>query len=121
MTICKTVHLVLSDYCLSVLSVCNVGVCIVAIEVGLGPGQIVLDGDPAPPPKMDTASQFSAHVCCGGQTAAWIKMPLDTEVDLGPGDTVLDGDLLSQMRGQSTPNFGPCLWWQNCCMDQDET
>jgi len=54
-------------------------------EVGLGPGDIVLDGDPAPPP------QFSAHVYCG-QTAGWIKMPLGTEVGLGPGDIVLDGD-----------------------------
>ena len=63
-----------------------------AIEVGLGPGQIVLEGDPAAPPKRGTASQFSARVCCGGQTAGWIKMPLDTEVGLGPGDIVLDGD-----------------------------
>ena len=32
-----------------------------AIEVGLGPGNFVLDGDPAPPPKKrGTASNFWA-------------------------------------------------------------
>jgi len=36
------------------------------MEVGLGPGDFVFDGDPAPP-KKGTASptQFSAHVYCG--------------------------------------------------------
>jgi len=38
-------------------------------KVGFGPGHIVFDGDPAPPQKGDTASQFSAHVYCG-QTVA---------------------------------------------------
>jgi len=28
------------------------------LEVGLGPGHIVLDGDPAPSPKRDTAPNF---------------------------------------------------------------
>jgi len=53
------------------------------MEVGLGPGHTVLDGDPAP--------QFSAHVCCG-QMAGWIKMPLGTEVGLGPSHVVFDWD-----------------------------
>jgi len=43
-------------------------------EVGLGPGDIVLDGDPALPKKGHNP-YFSAHVFCG-QTAGWIKMPL---------------------------------------------
>ena len=35
------------------------------MEVGLGPGDIVLDWDPASPPPSGTASpQFSAHVYC---------------------------------------------------------
>jgi len=40
-------------------------------EVGLGPGDIVLDGDSAPPPNERgiAAPNFSAHVCCG-QTVA---------------------------------------------------
>ena len=61
------------------------------MEVGLGPGDFVLDGDPAPSEKKaQPPTQFLAHVCCG-QTAEWIKMPLGKEVNLGPGDVVLDG------------------------------
>ena len=39
-------------------------------QVDLGPSDIVMDGDPAPPPKKKggRAAQFSAHVYCG-QTA----------------------------------------------------
>jgi len=63
------------------------------MEVGLGPGHIVLDGDPAlAPQKRRHSPQFSAHVYCG-QMAGWIKMPLRImEVGLGPGYVVLDGD-----------------------------
>ena len=51
--------------------------------VRLGPGHIVLDGNPAPPPpKKRHRPQFSAHVRCG-QTTGWIKMPLGVEVALG--------------------------------------
>jgi len=53
------------------------------IEVGLYPGHIALDGDPAPP-------KFSTHVCFG-QMAGWIKMPLGTKVALGQGHTVRTG------------------------------
>jgi len=64
----------------------------IGMQVGLDPGHIVLDGDPAPPPQRGTAAtQFLAHICCG-QIAAWIKMPLGTEVGLGPDDIVLDGN-----------------------------
>ena len=61
------------------------------VQVGLGPGHIVLDWDPAlPPPKVQNP-QFSAHICCS-QMAGWIKMPLGMEVGLSPGDFVLDGN-----------------------------
>jgi len=62
------------------------------MEVGLGQGDFVLDGDPAPLPKKVEGSwvQFSAHVYCG-LTAEWIKMALGTHVGLGPGQIVLDG------------------------------
>ena len=53
------------------------------MDVGLGPGDFVLDGDPALQRKGHIP-QFSAHVCCG-QTAGWMKTPLCMEVDLGPG------------------------------------
>jgi len=47
--------------------------------VGLGPGHIVLDWDPAglPFPKRGQSPQFSAHIWCG-QMAEWIKMPLSS-------------------------------------------
>ena len=83
------------------------------MEVGIGPGQFVFDGDPAPPQflsivvkrqddqdatrprrrcvrwvviplKRGTTPQFSVHVYCD-QTAGWMKMPLGMEVDLGQG------------------------------------
>ena len=57
------------------------------MQVGLGPGHIVLDGDPAPPPLKGHSPQFLAHVY-SGQTAGWIEMPLGTEVNLGLGDAV---------------------------------
>jgi len=62
------------------------------MEVGLGPGHIVLDGNPAPLVKKgDRPPQFAAHVCYG-QTAVCIRIPLGTEVGLSLGDFVLDGD-----------------------------
>ena len=56
------------------------------MEVGFGPGHIVLDGDPAPH-KGAQLPQFSAHNWCD-QTAGWIKMPLGMEVGLDPRDIV---------------------------------
>jgi len=40
------------------------------MEVGLVPGDVVLDWDPAPPPKKN--GQFLAYVCCG-QTVAHLS------------------------------------------------
>ena len=79
------------------------------LEVGLGPGDIVLDGEPAAPlPKRGTvAPHFSAHVYCG-QTAGWIKMPLSIEVGLDPGHIVLLntwGPSSPTKRGTAAPNF----------------
>jgi len=67
-------------------------------EVGLGPNDSVLNGDPAPPSPKGHSPQFSAHVHCG-QTAGWIKMKLGMEVGLGPGDIVLDGDPVPLPKG----------------------
>jgi len=62
------------------------------MEVGLGPGDFVLDGDPAPLSKKGAEPpKFSAHLYCV-QTAGWIKIILGMEVRLSPGDFVLDGD-----------------------------
>ena len=60
---------------------------VLCTQLGLSPGDFVLDEDPAPLPKKGAQPpNFSAHVYCG-QTAGWIKM-----VGLSPGDFVLDGD-----------------------------
>ena len=59
------------------------------MEIGLGPGHIVQDGDPPPFPLKGHSPQFLDYVRCG-QRAGWIKMSLGTEVGLGPGDVVLD-------------------------------
>jgi len=85
------------------------------MEVGLSPGDFVLDGDTAPPQK-GWSLQFSVHLCCG-QTAGWIKMALGVEVGLSPSHIVLDGDLAPlPKRGPSsrlatvkcTKNWGLC-------------
>jgi len=77
-------------------------------QVGLGPGHIVLGGDPAHPPVKGHTPQFLAHNCCR-QMAAWIKMSLGMEVGLSPGDFVLDGDPARLAKGgrSPSPNFWP--------------
>ena len=59
-------------------------------EIGLGPGDIVLDGtgNPAPPPPKGHSPQFSAHVYLWpngwvDQDATWYR-----EVGIGPGHIV---------------------------------
>jgi len=75
------------------------------MQVGLGPGHIVSDGDPAPPPPKGHSPQFLAHICCG-QMATWIKMSLGMELGLGPGNFVLDGDHTSPpQKGGGAPKF----------------
>jgi len=80
------------------------------MEVGLGPGDFVLDGTLLPSPRMGRSPQFSAHVYCG-QTAGWIKMVLGMEVDLiglSRGEFVLDVDPALPKTGRSLlPNFRP--------------
>ena len=78
------------------------------MEVGLGPGDFVLDGDTATPIKRGhtTPTQFVAHVYCG-RKAGWMKTPLGTKVDLGPGHIVLDWVPALLERGTAVPSFGP--------------
>jgi len=104
------------------------------MEIGLGPGDFVLDEDPAPrspkmgrspaspPQKGHTAPQISAHVYCG-QMARWIKMALGIEVGFSPYHIVLDGDpaALPRKGGRGPRIFGPFLLWPNSWMDQDTT
>jgi len=107
----------LSDRCLSVLSVCLSVLSVTLVyrgqtvgwikmklgmEPGLSPGHIVSDGNPAPLHQRGTP-QFSAHVCCG-QTAGWIQMPLGSEIGFGPGHIVLDGDPAPSKRRTARPS-----------------
>jgi len=120
-----------SVVCPVCLSVCNVGVLWpngwgikmkFGMQVGLGPGHTVLDGDPVPLLQRGTAPQFSAHICCG-QMAAWIKMSLGTKLGLGQGDFVLDGYHAPppQKGAEPPPFFGPCLLRRNDWMDEAGT
>jgi len=53
------------------------------MQVDLGHGHIVLDGDPAPLPQTGAEPPiFSPYLLW--PKAGWIKMPLGTEVGLGP-------------------------------------
>jgi len=115
----------LSDRCLSV-TLLHCGQTVgrinmkLGIQVGLGPGNIVSDGEPAPLPQRGTVSKFSAHICCG-QMAGWIKTPLGIEVGLGPGDCVRWGRSSPLQKGCRAPIFGPYLLCPNRWMDQDGT
>ena len=71
----------------------------VAMAVGLGPGHIVLDGDPAPPKgEYSSPPHFSAHVLGPNgwlvdQDATYeSRCPLGMKVGLGPGHIGLNGD-----------------------------
>jgi len=81
------------------------------MEVGLSPGDFVLDGDPASAPLKGHSPQSVSNVR-GGQTTGWMKTALGTEVDLGPGHIVLDGVAALRERGTAAPHlFSPCLLW----------
>ena len=72
------------------------------MQVGLGPGHIVLDGTQLPVPQRDRALQFLAHVCCG-QMSEWIKLPLGRKVGLKRSDSVLYGDPAAVPKKRAEP------------------
>jgi len=57
------------------------------MEVGLGPGHIMFDRDPALPQKGHSPN-FGPYPLWPNGRAGWIKMPLGTEIGVGPGDIV---------------------------------
>jgi len=100
---------------------------VLAMEVGLGPGDFVFDGDLAPLPKRGRNPHPNCWPIC--IVAKWLdgsrfKIALGVEVGLDPSDIVLDGDRApppQKGEGEPPPIFGPYLLWPNGCMDQDET
>jgi len=96
-------------------------------EVGLGPGHIVLDGDPVPHPKRGWSPSpiFGPFLLWPNSwmhedatspppknpqfLAASIKMPLGTEVGFSPDGIVLDGDPapLPKKGAEPHPHFRP--------------
>jgi len=86
-TVCKTVRPMLSDPCLSCLSCLSVqSVTLVycgqtvewikmklGMRVGIDPGHIVLDGDPAPPPPKGQGRGLPGSAC---QVSSWSVQPI---------------------------------------------
>jgi len=92
------------------------------MQVGLGPGHIVLDGDPAPLPQRGTTPNFRPI----SVAAKWLhrsRFHLVWRQASARGDFVLDGDPapLPKKGGGAPPIFGPCLLWRKGWMDQDNT
>ena len=94
------------------------------MEVGLGPGHIVLDGDPASPPQNMGHSPPIAGPCLlwpngwMNQDATWY------DGRPRPGQHCVRCKPSSTSNGHNPhphPNFGPCLLWSNGWMDQDAT
>ena len=107
------------------------------VEVGLSPGHVVLDADPAPLPQKGAKlapnfrpifsereftltfaiccrpsvclSSVTLVYCC--QTVRWIKVKLALEVGLGPSHIVLGGDPASLSKKGTAPQFSAHV----CC------
>jgi len=81
-----------------------------SMQVGLGPGYIVLDGDQVSVPQRGTALQFPVYICCD-QMARWIKVPLGSKVGLDPSDIMLDEDPAPLPKRAQTYQFSGIV----CC------
>ena len=135
-TVCKTIRPMLSVRCLSCL-VCPVcPVCLsvtfvpcgqtvgriktkLGMQVGLGPGHIVLDGDPAPLPQR--GGELGPYLLppngCIKQGVTWYgarPRPRRRCVRRGHRSP-------PQKGGGVPPFFGPCLLWPNGWMDEAGT
>ena len=103
------------------------------MEVGLGQGDIMLDGDTSPLPKKGSEPSIFAQFLLWPngwmhQDATWYGCRPQPR-----GLFVLDGDPATlpkkeaghssppQKRGHSPPIFGPSLLWPNGWMHQDAT
>ena len=131
-TVCKTVRPMLSDRCLSVLSVMSVG------NVGVLWSNGCMDQDESrhagrprpwphcvqigtqlPSPKGHSApifGPFAAKWLCGSRCYL-VRRQASAQATLYQMGTSLP----YPKRGQSPQIFGPCLLWPNGWMDQDGT
>jgi len=75
------------------------------MQVDLGPGHTVLDGDPAPLAKDGHSSSQFFGPCLLWSNGWMDKMKLGMEVGLGPGVIVLDGDLPLPHKRTARLNF----------------
>jgi len=79
------------------------------MEVGLGPGDFALDGDPAPPlPQKGGAALSPVSGPCPLWPNGWMdQVALGTKVDLGACHIVLDGDPAPSpsSKGCGAPHF----------------
>jgi len=93
-------------------------------EVGLGPGHIVLDRDPASCPQKGHSHPIFARVCCG-QMAGLVKMPLGSWYGGRPRPRrlcVRRGPRSAEReRGHSITQFWPKSIAVKGWMDQDTT
>jgi len=89
-------------------------------EVGLGPGEIVLDGDPPSSPLKGAHPLFSTTFIVPN---GWMNQ--DAAAYGGspqPRPIALDGDPAAPTKNRAQPPIiGPYLLWPNGWMDQDAT
>jgi len=88
---------------------------LLGMEVGLGPGDTVLDGDPAPPKR--------AHPPILGSCLLWPNSWMGQDANWyedRPRPIVLDG-YPALLKRAKPPIFGPSLLWSNGCLYQDTT
>jgi len=80
----------------------------IGTEVGLGPGHIVLDENPAPQ-GYSSPPLFGPCLLWPNGWMDQDTIPLGTEIGLGPSDIVLDGIPNSPQRkgAQQPPTFRP--------------
>jgi len=84
------------------------------MQVGLGPGHIVLDGD-----QKGHSPHFRPMSVVAKRLAGWIKMLHGTELGLDPGDFVLDGDQSAPLKKGHSPQFSAHIYCDQLWMDQD--
>jgi len=89
-------------------------------EVGIAPGHIVLDGDPAPLHKRGRAPNFRPTSIvangCMDQDATWCRGRLRLTRHCGRW-----GPSSASPKGAEPPIFGQCPLWPNGWTDQDAT